>query len=160
MKIIGIDPGYERCGFAVLEKSGSQLNLLNFGIIKTSAQKDFSNRLLEISEDFEHLLDKYKPQVVSIEDIFFVQNVTTGIKVAEVRGALIYLAKKFGCQLAEPKPVEVKSAFTGNGKASKQEMQKMVQMTFQLDQTPKLDDAADAIAVGFWAGQNQSSIIN
>ncbi len=154
MIILGIDPGYERCGFAVLEKSGSQLSLLNFGIIKTSAQKDFSNRLLEISEDFQSLLDKYKPQVVSIEDIFFVQNVTTGIKVAEVRGALIYLAKKQGCQLCEPKPVEVKSAFTGNGKASKPEMQKMAQMTFQLDQTPKLDDAADAIAVGFWAVQN------
>ncbi len=154
MIIIGIDPGYERCGFAVLEKQKGKLNLLNFGVIKTSARKDFPSRQLEIAEDFQHLLDKYKPNILSIEDLFFVQNVTTGLKVAQVRGILIYLATKSGCQIVEPKPVEVKSSFCGDGKADKKAMQQMAQMTFNLQNQPKLDDAADAIACAFWAGNH------
>ncbi len=153
MIILGIDPGYERCGFAVLEKNKGKITLLNFGVIKTTARSDFASRQIEIAEDFEHLLDKYKPNILSIEDLFFVQNVTTGLKVAQVRGILIYLASKAGCQIVEPKPVEVKSSFCGNGKADKKEMQRMAQMTFNLEAQPKLDDAADAIACGFYAGQ-------
>lgn len=153
MIILGIDPGYERCGFALLEKEKSQINLKKFGVIKTSAQKNFANRQLEIAEDFQHLLDTYKPNIVSIEDLFFAQNVTTGLKVAQIRGILIYLATKAGCKIAEPKPVEVKSSFCGNGKADKKEMKRMVKLTFNLKQEPKLDDAADAIAVAFWATQ-------
>ena len=151
--ILGIDPGYERCGFAVIQKTKTALDLQNYGIIKTAPQSDFSNRLLEISEDFESLLKKHRPDIVSIEDLFFVQNVTTGIKVAQVRGALMLLAKQYGVQLQEPKPVELKATFTGNGKASKTEMQKMAQLIFKLHQTPKLDDAADAIAAAFFAAQ-------
>lgn len=155
MIILGIDPGYERCGFAILEKNKGKLSLLNFGVIKTSSRKDFPSRQLEIAEDFQSLLDKYKPDVLSIEDLFFAKNVTTGLKVAQVRGILIYLATKSGCLITEPKPVEVKSSFCGNGKADKKAMQQMAQMTFNLTHQPKLDDAADAIACAFWAGNSQ-----
>ncbi len=153
MIILGIDPGYERCGFAILEKEKNKISLKNFGVIKTSAQKNFASRQTEIAEDFQNLLDRYKPNILSIEDLFFVQNVTTGLKVAQVRGILIYLATKAGCQIVEPKPVEVKSSFCGNGKADKNEMKKMAQMTFNLKSQPKLDDAADAIACGLFATQ-------
>lgn len=153
MITIGVDPGYERCGYAVIEKQGNTVSLLKFGVIKTSTQKDFSNRLLEIAEDFQHLLDNNKPNLVSIEDLFFVTNITTGIKVAQVRGTLMYLAKKSGCLIAEPKPVEIKSTFTGNGRADKIEMRKMAQLIFSLEELPKQDDAVDAIGAAFWGTQ-------
>ncbi|MCF7905694.1 crossover junction endodeoxyribonuclease RuvC [Candidatus Gracilibacteria bacterium] len=153
MKILGIDPGYGLCGFAVLEKQKSDIKLETFGVIRTKSQKNFAARLLEIAKDFESLLKKYKPDVLSIEDLFFVQNVTTGLQVAQVRGVLMFLAHKAGMGIVEPKPVEVKSCFTGDGKADKTQMKKMAQTLFCLSKTPKLDDAADAIAVAYWAAQ-------
>jgi crossover junction endodeoxyribonuclease RuvC len=151
MRIIGIDPGYERCGFAILDKNNQNLELKNFGIIKTLSANNFYLRQDEISRDFEQLLQMYHPDILSIEDLFFAKNVTTGLKVAQVRGILIYLAYKFGCQIIEPKPVELKSTFTGNGQATKAEMQKMTQLIFNLKQVPKVDDVADAIAAAFYA---------
>ncbi len=159
MKILGIDPGYERCGFALLNKTNNRLELGKFGVIKTLAQKIFANRLFEITEDFEILIKSHRPDVVSIEDLFFVQNVTTGMKVAQVRGSLIYIAKKHGLPVYEPKPVEVKSVFTGNGKADKTEMQKMTQILFELNNMRLQDDAVDAIAVAFWAANFSPKIL-
>ena len=149
MKIIGIDPGYERCGYAILEDEC----LIDCGVIKTTP-KAFELRLEEIGDDFSHLLTAHKPRVLSIEDLFFVQNVTTGMKVAEVRGLLIYLAQKSGCRIVQPKPVELKSSFTGNGKATKEEMLKMAQIRLGMGKTKVLDDTVDAIAAAFW-GKNQ-----
>ena len=151
MIIIGIDPGYDRCGFAVLKKAGSILNLLDFGIIKTDKDDDFQVRQAEIADDFQSLLTKYKPDTLSIEDLFFAKNVTTGLKVAQVRGVLTYLATKANCDVIEPKPVEIKSHFCGDGKADKAAMKQMAQMTFGLKQSPQIDDAADAIAVAHFA---------
>ncbi len=156
MKILGIDPGFGLCGFAVLDNSPQLKNpeLETFGVIETSAKKPFHDRLLEIAEDFENLLQKHQPEIVAIEDLFFVKNITTGLQVAQARGIIIFLAKKFGCQVLEPKPVEVKSCFTGNGKAKKSEMKKMAKIIFGLAQNPQIDDAADAIAVAYFACQN------
>ncbi len=152
MKILGIDPGFGLCGFAVIKTCAkSEPELQTFGVITTKPQTNFSERLIEIADDFQHLLEKHQPDIVSIEDLFFAKNVTTGLQVAQVRGIIIYLAKKFGCQIVEPKPVEVKSSFTGNGKASKTEMKKMAKMMFNLEQNPRIDDAADAIAVALFA---------
>lgn len=151
MIILGIDPGYERCGFAVIEKSKAGLKLMDYGVIKTAAGKAFELRLEEIGDDFQHLVDRYKPDILSIEDLFFAQNVTTAMKVSQVRGVLNYLAHKSGLQIVEPKPVEIKKAFCGDGKADKKAMQQMAQMTFKLDSKPKLDDAADAIGAAFYA---------
>ncbi len=153
MKILGIDPGFGLCGFAVLAGENSEFKLENFGVISTKPQVLFSTRLMEIADDFQFLLNKYQPQIVAIEDLFFAKNVTTGLQVAQVRGVLIYLAKKFGCQVIEPKPSEVKSSFTGNGQAGKSEIKKMAKMIFNLEQTPQVDDAADAIAIAFFATQ-------
>ncbi len=152
--ILGIDPGFERCGFAILKKTKTGETLETFGIMKTPPQKNFPNRLIEIAEDFQKILEKYQPNIVSIEDLFFGKNVTTGIQVAEVRGVLIFLAQKFGAKIYEPKPVEIKKAFCGNGQAKKAEIQKMAKLHFHLKKAPRLDDAADAIATAFFASRN------
>lgn len=150
MIIIGIDPGYERCGFAVLQHEAGSSKLLTFGTIKTPAKTDFLARQAEIAEDFSALLERYKPEMLAIEDLFFAKNVTTGLKVAQVRGVLTNLAYQAGLKVVEPKPTEVKSFFCGDGKADKKAMQKMAQVTFKLQNSPKIDDAADAIAVAYW----------
>ncbi len=149
MKILGIDPGYDRCGFAVLDGE----DLQTFGTMVTDRNQTFSERLAELAMDFQALLQKYRPDVVAIEDLFFGQNVTTGIKVAEARGVMLYLAQKSGCRVLEPKPVEIKQSFTGNGKATKAEMKKMCCLQFGLDDLPKIDDAADAIGAAMWASR-------
>ena len=150
MIIIGIDPGYERCGFAVLQQDGNQSKLLTFGTIKTKAQSDFLARQNEIAHDFIALIEKYQPDKLSIEDLFFAQNVTTGLKVAQVRGVLTHLAYEAGMTVIEPKPTEVKKFFCGDGKADKKAMQQMAQVTFNLKYSPKIDDAADAIGMAYY----------
>ncbi len=150
MIIIGIDPGYERCGFAVLEHQSGQSKLLTFGTIKTKAQADFLARQHEIAEDFSALVANYEPSMLAIEDLFFAQNVTTGLKVAQVRGVLTNMAFANGMQVVEPKPTEVKKFFCGDGKADKRAMQQMAQVTFNLQNSPKIDDAADAIAIAYY----------
>ena len=155
MKIIlGIDPGFGRCGFAVLEKTKTGENLKTFGTIEAKPRKNFPDRLMEVAEDFQKILEKHQPDIVSIEDLFFGRNVTTGIRVAEVRGVLLFLSQKFGAQICEPKPVEIKKAFCGNGQAGKPEIQKMAKLHFNLEKNPKCDDAADAIAAAFFATRN------
>jgi len=160
MKILGVDPGYGLCGFAILTKEKGDMKLETFGVIKTKPNTNFADRLLEIANDFESILKKHKPEIVSIEDLFFVQNVTTGIQVAQVRGVLILLAHQHGAQIVEPKPIEIKQCFTGNGKAKKADMKKMAQLMFKLDKAPKLDDGVDAIAAAFYAGQNLDFTLN
>jgi len=150
MRIIGIDPGYERCGFAVLEKT-TKVKVLTYGCMRTKSSDPFIVRQSEIADDFQQLLEKYKPDILSIEDLFFAKNVKTGLKVAQIRGVLIYLAEKFGCKILEPKPSEAKSFFCGDGKADKKTMQKMAKLTFNLKQTPKLDDTADSLAMAYFA---------
>ncbi len=155
MKILGVDPGYGRCGFAVLEcGEGGDPKLQNFGVISTDAKKKLADRLVELANDFEQILDEVTPDVVSVEDLFFVKNITTGIQVAEARGILLLLVQRKNIRLVEPKPVEIKQCFTGNGSASKAEMQKMAQMLFGMERKPKLDDATDAIAAAFFACRN------
>ena len=159
MKILGIDPGFGLCGFAVLEKNKSDLDLITFGVIKTAPRSNFSDRLLEIADDFQKILKKHRPDIVSIEDLFFVKNVSTGIRVAEVRGILLFLAHKFGAKIVEPKPSEIKNCFCGNGRATKSEIKKMTKIIFNLDSAPQIDDAADAVAAAFFASQNAKFMI-
>lgn len=153
MIILGIDPGYGRCGYAVLQKKSHDMELLDYGTIKTKTVEYFPLRLEEIANDFVFLLKKYKPNILSIEDLFFVNNVTTGLKVSQVRGVLMLLAHQHGLRVIEPKPVEIKICFTGNGQASKADMKRMAQIQFKLESKPKVDDAADAIATAFYAIQ-------
>ncbi len=152
MKILGVDPGFGRCGFAILDATNkAKPELCTFGTVTTEPNSPFPARLHELAEDFEFLLKKWEPEVVSIEDLFFGTNTTTAMRVAAARGVILLLAERAGCRVVEPKPVELKLSFTGNGKANKSEMKKMAKIQFGLEKNPKIDDAADAIAAAVWA---------
>lgn len=155
--ILGLDPGYGRLGFGVLRRSSSgELEYVACGVITTSKQVSMPQRLLEIASDIRALIDKYEPELVVIEELFFVQNITTGIKVAEVRGVIQLLVCEAGIECVDVKPVQVKKALTGQGHADKRQMQKMITLVLGLKTIPKPDDAADALAIA-WAGDRKWS---
>lgn len=151
-RILGLDPGYGRLGFGVIEVAtpSSKPIALAFGVITTSSKIEHAARLAEIAADVRALIKKHKPDSISIEELFFGQNTTTALKVAEVRGVLLLLAAEAHLPVFQVKPVEVKMALTGYGKADKRQMQQMVKTVFGLSSIPKPDDAADALAIA-WA---------
>jgi crossover junction endodeoxyribonuclease RuvC len=153
MKILGIDPGYERLGIAILEKDKTtrKENLIFSECFKTSAKSEFPERLFLIGEKLEEILKKYKPDVLSIETLFFTNNQKTVMRVSETRGLIIYLAKKFGLKIFEATPLQIKISTTGYGKASKDQVMKMVKMLINVDKTKKSDDELDAIAIALTA---------
>ena len=166
MKILGFDPGYGRLGFGLIEfpplsKRGlggvagrvvaGRVVAVAYGVITTASGRKTQDRLLEIKNDAESLIKAHKPNLIAIEELFFAKNVTTALKVAEVRGVLLMLAAEHGIAVQEVKPVEVKMALTGYGKADKRQMQAMVKTVFGLSKVPKPDDAADALAIAWSA---------
>ncbi|MCB9809739.1 crossover junction endodeoxyribonuclease RuvC [Candidatus Peribacteria bacterium] len=142
--VLGIDPGYERCGFAVVQGERSP-QLLTGGVITTSAGQPLPERIAEVAADITHLLELYQPDAMGVEGLYFARNTTTALHVAAVRGVLLYLGQRRGCLLYEPAPSEVKKSFTGNGQATKPEMMRMARLTYATDTIT--DDAADAVAV-------------
>lgn len=154
-RILGIDPGYGRLGFGVLDcKDRSELSYVTCGVITTLPETSMPERLLEIAHDMEALIGKYEPDLIAVEELFFVQNVTTALKVAEVRGVILYLAAHRGLKIVEIKPTEIKMAVSGDGHADKKQMQKMITLLLKLDIVPSPDDAADALAIA-WAGEGK-----
>jgi crossover junction endodeoxyribonuclease RuvC len=149
--IIGIDPGYARCGFGVIGESGQNWEVLGHGVMTTSPGYDHADRLAEIARDFMGLLDRFRADTLVIEELFFAKSTTTALKVAEVCGVILMKAKEAGLRIVEVKPNEVKMALTGYGAADKVQMQQMVKTIFQLSEVPKPDDAADALAIA-WTG--------
>ncbi|MFH1712107.1 MAG: crossover junction endodeoxyribonuclease RuvC [Patescibacteria group bacterium] len=149
--ILGIDPGYGRCGFGVITANGHDWDCVTHGVITTTAGLDHPDRLKEIAEDYERLLEAHKPDLVGIEELFFVQSTTTALKVAEVRGVIMMMAAKKGIKVVEVKPTEVKMALTGYGRADKHQIQEMVKTIFGFKEIPRPDDAADALAVAWTA---------
>lgn len=153
--ILGIDPGYGRLGFGVLRKNQrGDLEYVSCGVITTLAGTDMPVRLQEIAADFRSLLARYQPDLLVIEQLYFVQNITTGIKVAEVRGVIQLLAIEAHVPIVEVHPTEVKLALTGQGHADKHQMQKMITTLLRLETVPSPDDAADALAIA-WAGERK-----
>jgi len=153
-RVLGIDPGFGRCGFGVIELQSRDWKCVHHGVITSDAGLDFEVRLLEIGRDIQGLIDKFEPQALALEELFFAKSTTTALQVAEVRGMLQYLAAKSGVQVIGVKPNEVKVAVTGYGKADKHQVQEMVKTVFGLKEVPKPDDAADALAIA-WTGAQQ-----
>ena len=153
--ILGIDPGYGRCGVALLDASSPTPTLKQQGLITTKPGLAFPLRLQEIASDFQLILKKWQPNLVVIEDLFWARNVDTALQVAQVRGVFVYLTQESGISLLEPHPNDVKKAFTGNGRASKGEMARMAQHLWSLPKGIK-DDTIDAMAVAWW-GSTQST---
>ena len=159
MRILGIDPGYGITGFGLVEVQGSQLRLLRCGAITTPAGMDFSARLEIIYEDMRQLLDMAKPDAVAIEELFFGQNVTTGIGVAQSRGVILLAIRQAGLEVTSYKPMQVKQAVVGYGNATKHQVMDMTKRLLHLDAMPKPDDAADAIAIALCHGRSATSLL-
>lgn len=151
--ILGIDPGYDRCGFGLVQGSGMDWKHIAHGVITTSAKNDFSIRLLEIGNDLRGLIAKFKPQILVVEELFFSKSTTTALGVAEARGVIRYIGASAGLQIIEVKPNEVKLAVAGYGRADKKQMQTMIKTTLKLAKIPRPDDAADALAIALTGAQ-------
>ena len=159
MRILGIDPGYGITGFGVIEAERGQCRLLQCGAITTPAGMDFSARLEIIYEDMRKLLEVAKPDAVAIEELFFGQNVTTGIGVAQSRGVILLAIRQAGLEVTSYKPMQVKQALVGYGNATKHQMQDMTKRILHLQAMPKPDDAADAIAIALCHARSSTSLI-
>ena len=159
MRILGIDPGYGITGFGVVDADRGQTRLVTCGAITTPAGMDFSARLEIISEDLRQLLEKAKPDTVAIEELFFGQNVTTGIGVAQSRGVILLAIRQAGLEVTSYKPSQVKQAVVGYGNATKHQVQDMTKRILGLEKMPKPDDAADAIAIALCHARSNTSLI-
>ena len=159
MRILGIDPGYGITGFGLIETHQGQSRLLQCGAITTPAGMDFSARLEIIYEDMRKLLEVAKPDAVAIEELFFGQNVTTGIGVAQSRGVILLAIRQAGLEVTSYKPSQIKQALVGYGNASKRQMQDMTKRILRLEAMPKPDDAADAIAIALCHARSSTSLL-
>ena len=160
MRILGIDPGYGIIGFGLVEAERNNFRLLRCGAITTPAGMDFSARLEIIYEDMRKLLELAKPDAVAIEELFFGQNVTTGIGVAQARGVILLAVRQAGLEINAYKPAQVKQAVVGYGNATKHQVQDMTKRLLHLQEMPKPDDAADAIAIALCHGRSATSLLS
>src|SRR5690606_333645 len=145
-RILGIDPGTGITGFGVIEAQGSAYSLIDAGVIRTPANSPLPERLSTIYEHLEQIIAMHNPEVVSVEKLYFAQNVTTAISVSHARGVVLLAAANAKARIAEYTPLEIKQALTGYGRADKSQIQEMVRVLLKLKQQPKPDDCADALA--------------
>ena len=160
MRILGIDPGYGTTGFAMIEGERGNFRLVRCGAITTPPNTDFSARLEMIYEDMRQLLAVCQPDCVAIEELFFGQNVTTGIGVAQSRGVILLAIRQAGLQVYPYKPMQVKQSVVGYGNATKHQVQDMTRRILRLERLPKPDDAADAIAIALCHARSSTSLLN
>ncbi len=146
MRILGIDPGYAIVGYGLIEYENGKLRPLDYGAVETPAKLPTAERLLKIERDITALVKDVAPDEIAIEELFFNTNITTGIKVAQARGVILLSCAKLCDKLFEYTPLQIKSTVTGNGTAGKQQVEFMVRTLLKLKETPKPDDAADALA--------------
>lgn len=146
MRILGIDPGYAIVGYGIIESENGKLRPLDYGAVETPAKLSTVERLKMIESQITELVTEVKPDEIAIEELFFNTNITTGIKVAQARGVILLSCSKICDKLFEYTPLQIKSTVTGNGTAAKTQVQFMVRQLLRLKETPKPDDAADALA--------------
>ena len=146
MRIIGIDPGTGILGFGVIDAIKGKTTLVTAGVITTPAHTPLDERLEEIFDGLTEIIAETKPEVMSIEKLFFAQNVTTAMSVSHARGVAMLTGRKAKLPIAEYTPQQIKQSLTGYGKADKKQMQEMVRLQLNLQSVPKPDDAADALA--------------
>ena len=160
MVILGIDPGYAIVGFGLLQHESATVSLLACGAINTEAGLPLSKRLLQIANDLDELICRFKPDVMAIERLYFGNNVTTGIGVAQARGVILMTAERHGIPIFEYDPSQVKLAVTGYGKAEKTQVMDMTKRLLKLREVPKPDDAADAVAIALCYARSSTSLLN
>ena len=159
MRILGIDPGVAIVGFGVLDQEKGQAKMVQYGAINTRAGLPLATRLAQIESDMKELIETFKPDVISIEELFFSKNITTGIAVAHARGVILCTAEKMGVPIYEYTPMQIKQAVVGYGLAEKHQVMDMVRRLLKLTAIPKPDDAADALAIALCHARSATSLL-
>ena len=154
IRILGVDPGYAIVGFGVLDYDGVRFTPIEYGAILTEAHTPFPDRLKAIHTDMEFIFEKYAPECMAIEKLYFTSNQKTGIDVAQARGVTVLSAAERSIPIFEYTPLQVKSAVVGYGKAEKKQVMEMTRQLLNLAQIPKPDDAADALAIAICHGHS------
>jgi len=160
MRILGIDPGFATIGFGLIDSGCGGQRLLQYGVITTPSGLDFPSRLVMIDDDMTRLLETARPEALAIEELFFGNNVTTGIGVAHGRGVILLAAARAGVPIFEYKPSQVKQAVVGYGKADKRQVMDMTRRLLKMDKIPRPDDAADALALALCHGRTHTSLLH
>ncbi len=145
--ILGIDPGLADTGYGIIEKKGSSLICKEYGSIKTKAGVALNKRLVSIAKQLNQIISEYQPEIIGVEQLFFCKNVKTALAVGHARGVVLLTAAQHNIALQEFTPLQVKSAITGYGQATKKQIQHMIKTTLNLKKIPTPDDAADALAI-------------
>lgn len=159
MVILGIDPGYAIVGWGVLEYAGNKFEVVDFGAVLTQAKTPFPLRLQQIYTELRLILQKYKPEAVSMEKLFYNNNAKTVIDVAQARGVITLAVQQAGVPLYEYTPLQLKQSVVGYGRAEKKQVQEMTRIILGLDKVPKPDDTADALAIAICHGHSSGSAI-
>lgn len=157
MIILGIDPGLATTGYGVVKKEGNSFKLIDYDTITTSSDRTDVDRLSQLYEELLSLIDKYNPEHIAVEELFFNKNVKTAIRVGQARGVILLAGAQQSINVAEYTPLQVKQAVVGYGRASKQQVQQMVKALLNLEEIPKPDDAADALAISICHGHSYAS---
>ena len=145
--ILGLDPGIADTGYGVISCEKGKLTCLTYGSIKTSPKQNLLERLEELDSQLKTIINKYQPELIAVEQLFFNKNVKTALIVGQARGIILLRIKKSGAKFFEFTPGQIKQAVTAYGKASKNQVQKMVKIILSLKELPQPDDAADALAI-------------
>ena len=159
MRILGIDPGVAIVGFGVVDHEKGQSKMVQYGAINTQAGLPLATRLVQIESDLKQLIEHFQPDEISIEELFFSKNITTGIAVAHARGVILCTAEKLGIPIYEYTPMQVKQAVVGYGLADKHQVMDMVRRLLKLKAIPKPDDAADALAIALCHARSNTSLL-
>ena len=160
MRILGIDPGIATIGFGVIDSERGKQQLVQCGVITTPAHTSLASRLAQIYDDMRELIGMFKPDAVSIEELFFNTNITTGIAVAHGRGVILLACEQAGVKIYEYTPLQVKQAVAGYGRAEKKQVMEMVKRLCGLSAAPKPDDAADAVALALCHARSSTSLLH
>ena len=159
MRILGIDPGVATVGFGVIETQGGRQQMIQYGAITTPAGQPLAARLVQIAQDMETLINRFRPDEMSIEELFFSKNITTGIGVSHGRGVILLACEEYGVPVYEYTPMQVKQAVVGYGNATKRQVMDMTRRLLKLDAVPRPDDAADALAIALCHSRSASSLL-
>ena len=160
MRILGVDPGYAIVGCGMVDCAGSSFRMVDYGAITTPAGMPMEERLAIIYTQLTTAIEKYRPQAMSIEQLYFTNNVTTAIAVAQARGVILLCAQQQRLEIAEYTPLQVKQAVVGYGRAEKAQVMEMTRRILKLDKVPKPDDAADALALAICHSRAATSLLN
>jgi len=158
--VLGIDPGVATVGFGIISEANGVIKPKRYGVISTPAGMRLALRLQQINNDVSELIETFKPDAVAIEELFFNTNQKTAVSVAHGRAAIILAGEKFGIPMFEYTPLQVKKAVTGYGRAPKNQVMEMVKRLLTMEQIPKPDDAADALAIAICHSRFASSLLN